>query len=156
MKLTDKRFWKFEAMMLLCGILLFCLLCSAFVYSGAEIDSGSGVMLILLFPILLFFFTVCGIPVWLLYKGCSWLQLAGYLYFISSLLVIAPIMIFWCDWNPATANMRPENIPIDEGTFFTDNEFAVIICIGWMMLLIIPVLLTSYLSKRWIMKDSPT
>lgn len=139
--------------MLLCGVLLFFLLCSALIYSGAEIDSSSGIMLILLFPVLLFYFTICGIPAWLLYNGWTWLKLAGYLYFISSLLVIAPIMTFMYDWNPATANMRPENIPIDEGTFFTDNEFAVIICIGWMMLLIIPVLLTSYLSKRCLMKE---
>lgn len=154
MKLTDKRFWKFEAMMLLCGVLLFFLLCSALIYNGAEIDSGSGFMLILLFPVLLFYFSICGIPVWLLYEGSSWLKLAGYLYLISSLLVIAPIIIFLYDWNPSTANMRPENIPIDEGTFFTSNEFAIIICIGWAMSLVIPVLVTSYFSKRWIMKNN--
>ncbi|MDE6114734.1 MAG: hypothetical protein K2G49_06700 [Muribaculum sp.] len=154
MKLTDKRFWKFEAMMLLCGVLLFCLLCSALICNGAEIDSGSGIILILLFPIFLLYFAICGIPTWLLYNGGSWMKLAGYLYLISSLLVIAPIMTFMYDWNPATANMRPENIPIDEGTFFTDNEFAVIICVGWAMSLIIPVVFTSYLSKRWIIKDN--
>ena len=82
------------------------------------------------------------------------MKLAGYLYFISSLLVIAPIMTFMYDWNPATANMRPENMPIDEGKFITDNEFAVIICVGWAMSLIIPVVFTSYLSKRWIIKDN--
>ena len=108
--------------MLLCGVLLFCLLCSLLIFSSAEIDSGSGFMLILLFPVLLFYFSICGIPVWLLYKGGSWLKLAGCLYFISSLLVIAPIMTFMYDWNLATANMRPENIPIDEGKFFTDNR----------------------------------
>lgn len=140
--------------MLLCGVLLFCLLCSALICSGAEIDSGSGIIIILLFPIFLLYFAICGIPTWLLYNGGSWLKLAGYLYFISSLLVIAPIMTFMYDWNPATANMRPENIPIDEGTFFTDNEFAVIICVGWAMSLIIPVVFTSYLSKRWIIKDN--
>ena len=154
MRLTDKRFWKFEAMMLLCGVLLFCLLCSALICNGAEIDSGSGIILILLFPIFLLYFAICGIPTWLLYNGGSWMKLAGYLYFISSLLVIAPIMTFMYDWNPATANMRPENIPIDEGTFFTDNEFAVIICVGWAMSLIIPIVFTSYLSKRWIIKDN--
>ncbi|TFU94004.1 hypothetical protein E4T81_05275 [Barnesiella sp. WM24] len=154
MKLTHRRFWKFEAMMLLCGVLLFCLLCSALICNGAEIDSGSGIILILLFPIFLLYFAICGIPTWLLYNGGSWMKLAGYLYFISSLLVIAPIMTFMYDWNPATANMRPENIPIDEGTFFTDNEFAVIICVGWAMSLIIPVVFTSYLSKRWIIKDN--
>lgn len=140
--------------MLLCGVLLFCLLCSALICNDAEIDSGSGIILILLFPIFLLYFAICGIPTWLLYNGASWMKLAGYLYFISSLLVIAPIMTFMYDWNPATANMRPENIPIDEGTFFTDNEFAVIICVGWAMSLIIPVVFTSYLSKRWIIKDN--
>ena len=140
--------------MLLCGVLLFCLLCSVLICNGAEIDSGSGIILILLFPIFLLYFAICGIPTWLLYNGGSWMKLAGYLYFISSLLVIAPIMTFMYDWNPATANMRPGNIPIDEGTFFTDNEFAVIICVGWAMSLIIPVVFTSYLSKRWIIKDN--
>lgn len=140
--------------MLLCGVLLFCLLCSVLICNGAEIDSGSGIILILLFPIFLLYFAICGIPTWLLYNGGSWMKLAGYLYFISSLLVIAPIMTFMYDWNPATANMRPENMPIDEGTFFTDNEFAVIICVGWAMSLIIPVVFTSYLSKRWIIKDN--
>lgn len=140
--------------MLLCGVLLFCLLCSALICNDAEIDSGSGIILILLFPIFLLYFAICGIPTWLLYNGASWMKLAGYLYFISSLLVIAPIMTFMYDWNPATANMRPENIPIDEGKFFTDNEFAVIICVGWAMSLIIPVVFTSYLSKRWIIKDN--
>lgn len=154
MKLTDKRFWKFEAMMLLCGVLSFCLLCGGFISRSVEIDSGSGIMLIFLFPVFLFYFTICGIPAWLLYNGGAWLKLAGYLYFISSLLVITPIMAFVYDWNPVTADMRPENIPIDEGAFFTDNEFAIIICIGWMMLLIIPVMITSYLSKRWVMKDN--
>ena len=154
MKLTDKRFWKFEAMMLLCGLLVLCLLCSALLYGGAEIDSGGGIFLILLLPVFLLSFAICGIPTWLLYRGGSWLKLAGYLYLISSLLVIVPMMVFWCDWNPATANMRPENIPVDEGTFFTDNEFAVIVCVGWTMLLIIPVVFTSYLSKRWFIKDN--
>lgn len=140
--------------MLLCGVLVLCLLCCALICNGAEIDSGSGIFLILLLPVLLLSFAICGIPTWLLYRGRSWLKLAGYLYFISSLLVIVPMMVFWYDWNPASENMRPENIPVDEGTFFTDNEFAVIVCVGWAMLLVIPVLFTSYLSKRWIMKDN--
>lgn len=152
MKLTDKRFWNFEAMMLLCGVLSFCL-CSALICSGVEIDSGSGAILILLFPVLLFYFSICGIPAWLLYNGGSWLKLAGYLYFISSLLVIVPIMSFMYDWNLVTSNMRPENIPVGEGTFFTDNEFAITICVAWAISLFVPVLITSYLFKRWFMKD---
>ena len=51
--------------------------------------------------------------------------------------------------------MRPDNIPDDEGKFFTDNEFIIMICSGWAGLLIIPVLITSYLTKRWIVKKMP-
>lgn len=153
MKLTDKRYLKFEAMMLLCGVSVFCLLCGTLVYCNTEIDSGSGAIFILLFPVLLFYFSICGIPTWLLYKGNSWMKLAGYLYLFSALLLIIPLLTFVFDWNPVTANLRPENIPVDEGKYFTDNEFIIMICAGWASLLIFPVLITSYLTNRWIVPD---
>lgn len=46
--------------------------------------------------------------------------------------------------------MRPDSIPADEGKYITDNEFTIIICTGWAVLLIIPVLITSYLTRQWI------
>lgn len=147
---TDKRFWTFEAMMLLCGVSVFCLLCGALIYCNAEIDLGSGSIFILLFPVLLFYFSICGIPAWLLYKGKSWLKLAGYLYLFSALLLIVLLLLFLFDWSPVTANMRPNDIPMNEGKYLTDNEFIIIICAGWASLLIIPVLITSYLINRWI------
>lgn len=153
MKLTDKRYLKFEAMMLLCGVSVFCLLCGRLIYCNVEIDSGSGAIFILLFPFLLFYFSICGIPTWLLYKGNSWLKLAGYLYLFSALLLIIPLLTFVFDWNPVTANMRPDDIPVDEGKYITDNELIIMICVGWAMLLIIPVVFTSYLSKRCLMKE---
>ncbi len=56
MKLTDKRYLKFEAMMLLCGVSVFCLLCGRLIYCNVEIDSGSGAIFILLFPFYCFTF----------------------------------------------------------------------------------------------------
>lgn len=152
MKLTDKRFWTFEAMMLLCGVILLCQMLVVFICNGAEFESCNGGVLILLFPALCLYFVISGIPAWVLYKGNSWLKLAGYLYLFSALLMIVPLLIFLFDWNPITANMRPDNIPADEGKYFTDNEFIIMICAGWAALLIIPVLITSYLTKRWIVK----
>ena len=35
MKLTDKRFWKFEAMMLLCGVILLCQMLVILLCNGA-------------------------------------------------------------------------------------------------------------------------
>ena len=155
MKLTDKRFWKFEAMMLLCGVILLCQMLVVFICNGAEFESCNGAVLILLVPALCLYFVISGIPAWVLYKGNSWLKLAGYLYLFSALLMIVPLLIFLFDWNPVTANMRPENTPADEGKYFTDNEFIIMICAGWAVVLIIPVLITSYLTKRWIVKKIP-
>lgn len=150
MKLTDKRFWKFEAIMLLCDFLLFCTLLFALWCKNAEFDIGTGVVLMLLFPVVLLHFAICGIPTWLLYKGNSWLKLAGWLYLISSLLVIVPLLIFIYDWNPITANMRPADISPDEGKYITDNELIAIVCAMWAVFLAVPVLITSFLTKQLI------
>lgn len=152
---SSNRFWKFEAMMPLCGFLLLCQIIIGLICNGAEFEAYNGV-LILLFPALCLYFTISGIPTWLLYKGNSWVRLAGYLYMISTVLLIVPLFIFLYDWNPVTANMRPENIPVNEGKYITDNELVIIICASWAVLLIVPVLITSYLTKRWIVNIKNT
>lgn len=152
MKLTDKRFWIFEAMMLLCGFILLCQMLVVLLYNGAEFESCNGAVLILLFPALCLYFVISGVPTWLVYKGNSWLRLAGWLYLFSALLLIMPLLTFLFDWNPVTANIRPDNIPADEGKYFTDNEFIIMISAVWAVVLIIPVLITSYLTNRWIVK----
>ncbi len=156
MKLTDKRFWKFEAMMSLCGVILLCLILVALLCNGAEFESCNEAVLILLFPALCLYFVISSIPAWVLYKGNSWLKLAGYLYLFSAMLLIVPLLTFLFDWNPVTANIRPDNIPADEGKYITDNEFIIMICAGWAVLPIIPVLITSYLTNLWIVKNKNT
>ena len=142
-------------MMLLCGIILLCQMLVVFICNGAEFESCNGAVLMLLFPALCLYSVISGIPAWVLYKGNSWLKLAGYLYIFSALLMIVPLLTLLFDWNPVTANMRPESIPADEGKYFTDNEFIIMICAGWAALLIIPVLITSYLTRCWIVKKMP-
>ena len=156
MKLTDKRFWIFEAMMLLCGVILLSQMLVVLLCNGVEFESCNGTVLILLFPASCLYFVVSGIPTWVLYKGNSWLKLAGYLYIFSALLLVIQLLTFVFDWNPITANMRPDNIPADEGKYFTHNEFIIMICAVWAALLIIPVLITSYLTKRWIVNTKIT
>lgn len=149
MKLTDKRFWKFEAMMLLCGVILLCQILVVFLCNGAEFESCNLAVLILLLPALCLCFAISGVPTWLVYKGNSWLRLAGWLYLFSAVLLIVPLLFFY-DWNTVTANIRPDNIPADEGKYITDNELIISICVGWTALLIIPVLIMSYHTNRWI------
>lgn len=133
--------------MLLCGVILICQMLVILLCNGAEFESCNGAGLILLFPALCLYLAISGVPTWSLYKGISWLRLAGCLYLFSALLLIIPLLTFVFDWNPITANMRPDNIPADEGKYFTHNEFIIMICAGWSVLLIIPVLITTYLSK---------
>lgn len=154
MKLTDKRFGKFEAMMLLCGVILLCQMLVVLLCNGAEFESCNGAVLILLLPALCLYFAISGVLTWLVYKGNSWLKLAGYLYLFSALLLIIPLL-FLFDWNSVTANIRPGNISADEGKYITDNEFIIMICAGWAALSIIPILITSYLTNRWIVKKMP-
>ena len=146
----------FEAMMLLCGVILLCQMLVVLLCNMAEFELCNGAVLIFLFPALCLYFVISGIPAWMLYKGNSWLKLAGYLYLCSAVLLIVPLLIFFFDWNPVTANMRPESIPADEGKYFTHNEFIIMICAVWTVLLIIPVMITSYLTKRWIVNTKIT
>lgn len=155
MKLTDKRFWKFEVMMLLCGFMLLCQIVVMLICNGAEIEACGGAVLILLFPALCLYFVISGIPTWVLYKGNSWLKLAGWLYLFSAVLLIGMLLIFFYDWNPASASVRPEDISEDEVKYITDNELVIIIGVGWTVLLVVPVLMSSYLTKRWIVKKIP-
>ena len=140
--------------MLLCGVILLCQMLVVLLCNGAEFESCNGAVLILLFPALCLYFVISGIPTWLVYKGNSWLRLAGWLYLFSAVLLIVLLLIFFYDWNTVTANIRPDNIPADEGKYFTHNEFIIMICAGWVVLLIIPVLITSYLTNRWIVKKA--
>lgn len=140
--------------MLLCGVILLCQMLVVLLCNGAEFETCNGAVLILLLPALCLYFVISGVPTWLVYKGNSCLRLAGWLYLFSALLIM-PLLTFLFDWNPVTANIRPDNIPADEGKYFTDKEFIIMICAGWVVLLIIPVLITSYLTKRWIVKKIP-
>lgn len=141
--------------MLLCGVILLCQMLVVLLCNGTEFESCNGAVPILLFSVLCLYFVISGIPAWVLYKGNSWLKLAGYLYLFSALLMIVPLLIFLFDWNPVTANMRPDNIPADEGKYFTNNELVSIFCTVWTVSLIIPILITSYLTRRWIVKKMP-
>lgn len=141
--------------MLLCGVILLCQMLVVLLCNGAEFESCNGAVLILLSPVLCLYFVISGVPTWLVYKGNSWLRLAGWLYMFSAVLLIIPLLLFFYDWNTVTANIRPDNIPADEGKFITDNEFIIMVCAGWAALSIIPVLITSYLTNQWIVKKIP-
>lgn len=49
--------------------------------------------------------------------------------------------------------MRPEGLSPDEGKYITDNELVTIITLVHLTLPIIPILISSYIAKSWIVND---
>lgn len=77
MKLTDKRFWKFEAMMLLCGVATTCVEALNYGISPFYLISH-----LVTFPL---YFCISGIAVWKIAKGNGVWQLIGYSLLFSTI-----------------------------------------------------------------------
>lgn len=144
MKLTDKRFWKFEAIVLACTTTM----CIFIMWINHLIFFN---LMVVAFYFLLF---VGGIVAWKLYKGNQWWKLAGYLFLITTAILFIVLFCFVWNWNDT--GERPTNIPSDEGKYITNNEFIGIITLLW--LLITPILscVISYIAKRLLCRNSRT
>lgn len=111
MKLTDKRFWKFEAIVLVCtSICIFILWINHLLWFN---------FIAFVFCCL---FLVGGAMTWKLYKGSQWWKLGGFL-FLNTTVLLA-IVLFGSVWDWNDNGERPANIPPDEGHYITNNELA--------------------------------
>ena len=77
MRLTDKRFWKFEAMMLLCGVATTCVEALNYGISPFYLISH-----LVAFPL---YFCISGIAVWKITKDNGVWQLIGYSLLFSTI-----------------------------------------------------------------------
>ena len=108
MQLSDKRFWKFEAIVLACTTMcIFIMWINHLIFFN---------LMVVVFYIL---FLAGGIIAWKLYKGNQWWNLAGYLLLITTALLSFGLFCFVWDWNDNGG--RHANIPPDEGTYITAN-----------------------------------
>lgn len=143
MKLTDKRFWKFEAIVLACTTMcIFIMWINHLIFFNLMVVA------------FYFLFFVGGIVAWKLYKGNQWWKLAGYLFLITTAILFIVLFCFVWNWNDT--GERPTNTPSDEGKYITNNEFIGIITLLW--LLITPILscVISYIAKRLLCRNSRT
>lgn len=110
MKLTDKRFWIFEAIVLICTIICIFILWMKhwLVLFGL---ASFGFCCLMLFS---------GAVAWKLYKGNQWWKFAGYLFLITAAILSFGLFCFVWDWNDNGG--RPANIPPDEGSYITANR----------------------------------
>ena len=123
MKLLDKRFWKFEAMMLLCGIATTCV--EALSY-GINLFYIIGHLIV--FPLC---FCIGGIATWKVVKNSSFWPLVGYSLLFS---VIAFILFHIC--------LYPiYGVPLYSSIYWSSVFYYVLFSI-------LPVILCCYIYKR--------
>lgn len=141
MKLTDKRFWKFEAIVLICtNICIFLLWTDHWI----ELNFISFSFCCL--------FLLGSAMAWKLYKGNQWWKLAGYLFLITTLLLVIVLFSFVWDWHYTGG--RPADVPPDEGKYITNHELVEIIMLIWFIIAPILSCAISYLAKRLLCKNN--
>lgn len=139
MKLADKRFWTFEAIIMICTIITLIALWIA----RWPFHILVAIAYCLLFP-------VGGIFAWKLYKGNQWWKLATYLFMITTAFLA--IALFGFVWDRNDTGKRPENIPPDVGSFITTNELVLIILLLWSIISPLLSCAISLLTKYLIIK----
>ena len=143
MKLTDKRFWIFEVIVLICTIICVVVL---WIEHWLLFDSA-----VIGFCCL---FLVGGAAAWKLYKGDQWWKLAVYLFLVTTIVLVIVLFGFVWDWNDNGG--RPANIPPDEGHYITSNELVGIIMLLWSIIAPVLSCAISLLTRRLVMKHSRT
>lgn len=142
MKLTDKRFWKFETIVLMCTIIYIFILWKNHWLELLDLASLGFYCLIL----------SGGAMAWKLYQGNQWWKLAGYLFLITTAILSILLFCFVWDWNDT--GERPTNIPTDEGKYITNNELVEIIMLLWFITTPILSCVISYIAKRLLCRNS--
>lgn len=135
MKLTDKRFWIFEAIVLICTIICIFILWMKhwLVLFGL---ASFGFCCLMLFG---------GAVAWKLYKGNQWWKLAGYMLLVTTVILVIVLFGFVWDWHDIGG--RPANLPPDVGTYITNNELVGILLLLWVIVAPILSCVISYITK---------
>lgn len=134
MKLTDKQFWIYEAVVIVCTVISIVILWA------------NQLLLHILFGLAfcsLFF--IGGIMAWKLYKGNQWWKLAGYVLLVTTVILFIVLFGFVWDWHDTGG--RPANLPPDVGTYITNNELVGIIILLWVIVAPILSCVISYMTK---------
>ncbi|RHV93064.1 hypothetical protein DXA95_11175 [Odoribacter sp. OF09-27XD] len=140
MNLIDKRFWTYEAIVLICtGICIFILWINHLLWFNF-VAFGFCCL-----------FLLGGAMAWKLYKCNQWWKLAGYLFLITTVLLAIVLFSFVWDWNDN--GERPANISPDEGHYITNNELVGIIMLLWLICAPILSCAISYIAKRVLCKN---
>ncbi len=143
MNLTDKRFWKFEALSLLStvltiGIMEVCL-------GRFEIDSDIVPMCV----IILISYLIGQAMAWKLYKPTVWVKLWLGIY-LFSIIALTMILLVINGLDCLFAEESKTDISADIHVGFSAAGLSVVVLLIWMFISFIPSMITGYITTLWL------
>ena len=144
MKLRDKQFWLYEAVVIICPAISMVILWANHLFHRLFLISRGAAFCSLFFIGGIMAFFIGGIMAWKLYKGNQWWKLAGYMLLVTTVILVIVLFGFVWDWHDAGG--RPANLPPDVGTYITNNELVGIITLLWITVAPILSCVISYIK----------
>ena len=140
MKLTDKRFWKYEALSVLATALTM-----AIILLHGAVDGFTCIVLLWVLGIYLLGQMVA----WKVVNRGSWLKL-GLLIYLFSGIVFAFALAVTIGIDNIVSDKRPEDISPDAALWISDSELYLIFNIIWLIFSLIPAFLVSGITSVWL------
>lgn len=137
MKLRDKQFWLYEAVVIICAAISMVILWANHLFHR--------LFLIFFGVVFCSLFFIGSIMAWKLYKGNQWWKLAGYMLLVTTVILVIVLFGFVWDWHDTGG--RPANLLPDVGTYITNNELVGILILLWVIVAPILSCVISYITK---------
>ncbi len=139
MKLTDKRFWKYEALSVLATAVTLIII-SLHGTFGFDCIVSLWVLGIYLLGQMV---------AWKVVKRGSWLKL-GLLIYLFSGIVFAFAFAVTIGIDNIVSDKRPEDVSPDTALWFSDFELYILFNIAWLIFSMIPAFLVSWITSVWL------
>ncbi len=139
MKLTDKRFWKYEALSVLATAVTLIII-SLHGTFGFDCIVSLWVLGIYLLGQMV---------AWKVVKRGSWLKL-GLLIYLFSGIVFAFAFAVTIGIDNIASDKRPEDVSPDTALWFSDFELYILFNIAWLIFSMIPAFLVSWITSVWL------
>lgn len=139
MKLTDKRFWKYEALSVLATAVTLIIISLHGTFAFDCIVSLWVLGIYLLGQMV----------AWKVVKRGSWLKL-GLLIYLFSGIVFAFAFAVTIGIDNIVSDKRPEDVSPDTALWFSDFELYILFNIAWLIFSMIPAFLVSWITSVWL------
>lgn len=139
MKLTDKRFWKYETLSVLAAALTMVIV----LLHGTIVGFDFIVVLVVLV-----IYIIGQMVAWKVVKYGSWLKLGLMIYLFSGIVFAFVVTIIW--GIDMIIYKDPEDISLDTPLWFSDSAFYIFLNIGWLIFSLIPAFSISGITSIWL------